>query len=257
MATRMTGVSLPLDWAQAFAQKRSILIAGTGYQYGDTDFLEYSERLYRDFARELRAGAAGTRDLGRRGAGPGQGDLPRDDAGHPWHPREGHPRGDPLRPADVRRDDAGRPWRDARARADRSTPTEVTPEPAASLGLATADLDASRPALTAEHRLLKNPPYDAIPGTFTDAKWLSGPNGVVTNPAEPALPLVARNATATDGDLVLRGVGFRGGTYVDTASDRPAHRRTDHGAARRPRAVRLARVLPDAPLEPELLRRPG
>ena len=52
----VTGVTLPLDWAQAFAQKRATLIAGTGYQYGDTDFLEYSERLYRDFARQLRAG---------------------------------------------------------------------------------------------------------------------------------------------------------------------------------------------------------
>ena len=37
-----------------------MLIAGTGYQYGDTDFLEYSERLYRDLAHELRAGAVGT-----------------------------------------------------------------------------------------------------------------------------------------------------------------------------------------------------
>ena len=33
---------------------------GTGYQYGDTDFLEYSERLYNNFARQLRAGTAGT-----------------------------------------------------------------------------------------------------------------------------------------------------------------------------------------------------
>ena len=46
----------PLDWAQAFARKRATLIAGTGYQYGDTDFLEYSERLYPNFAKELRAG---------------------------------------------------------------------------------------------------------------------------------------------------------------------------------------------------------
>ena len=54
------GVTLPLDWAQAFARKRATLIAGTGYQYGDTDFLEYSERLYNNFARQLRAGPAGT-----------------------------------------------------------------------------------------------------------------------------------------------------------------------------------------------------
>ena len=53
------GVTLPLDWAQAFARKKATLIAGTGYQYGDTDFLEYSERLYHNFARQLRAGRRG------------------------------------------------------------------------------------------------------------------------------------------------------------------------------------------------------
>ena len=31
------------------------MIAGTGYQYGDTDFIEYSERLYLNFAKQLRA----------------------------------------------------------------------------------------------------------------------------------------------------------------------------------------------------------
>src|SRR5262249_30001909 len=53
----LPGVTIPLDWAQAFSQKKATLIAGTGYQYGDTDFLEYSERLYANFARELRAGS--------------------------------------------------------------------------------------------------------------------------------------------------------------------------------------------------------
>ena len=52
----INGVTFPLDWAQAFAQQKATLIAGTGYQYGDTDFLEYSERLYLNFAKELRAG---------------------------------------------------------------------------------------------------------------------------------------------------------------------------------------------------------
>ena len=48
------------------------------------------------------------------------------------------------------------------------------------------------------------------------ATWLSGPDGVVSNPAEPALPLAAINVTPTDGNVVLRGVGFRGGTYTDS-----------------------------------------
>ena len=47
-------VTQTLDWIQAFAQKRATLIAGTGYQYGDTDFLEYSERLYKNVAEAFR-----------------------------------------------------------------------------------------------------------------------------------------------------------------------------------------------------------
>ena len=51
-------VTQPLDWVQAFAQKKATLIAGTGYQYGDTDFLAHSERIYARFAEQL-GGAVG------------------------------------------------------------------------------------------------------------------------------------------------------------------------------------------------------
>ena len=54
-------VTQSLDWMQAFAQKRATVVAGTGYQYGDTDFLEYSERLYRDFTNALRVGSGPVR----------------------------------------------------------------------------------------------------------------------------------------------------------------------------------------------------
>ena len=49
-------VTQTLDWIQALAQKRATVIAGTGYQYGDTDFLEYSERLYKNLAEAFRFG---------------------------------------------------------------------------------------------------------------------------------------------------------------------------------------------------------
>ena len=55
---------------------------------------------------------------------------------------------------------------------------------------------------------LKN--YDTPVPTTTTATWLSGPNGgVVTNPAEPALPLQIVNVTPIIPTNVLRGVGFR------------------------------------------------
>ena len=55
----VAGVTDPLDWAQVFARKRITSILGTGYQYGDTDFLEYSERIYAEFSKQLLYGTAG------------------------------------------------------------------------------------------------------------------------------------------------------------------------------------------------------
>ncbi len=41
------------------AEQHAVLIGGTGYQYGDSDFLEYSERLYLDVSRRLHEPTAG------------------------------------------------------------------------------------------------------------------------------------------------------------------------------------------------------
>ena len=71
------------DWAQAFAKKGATLIAGTGYQYGDTDFIEYSERLYLEFAKHLRYGAGPV--VAGKGPGWRQADLPGEHAAHARH----------------------------------------------------------------------------------------------------------------------------------------------------------------------------
>ena len=42
------------------------------------------------------------------------------------------------------------------------------------------------------------------------------PTASSRNPAEPALPLDVVNVTPTDPSVVLRGVGFRGGTFTDS-----------------------------------------
>ena len=59
-ADGVPGLTLGLDWAQEMAQQKAILIAGTGYQYADTNFLAYSAKIYTMFAAELRAGSVGT-----------------------------------------------------------------------------------------------------------------------------------------------------------------------------------------------------
>ncbi len=56
-ADGIANVTRTLDWTQAFARRQVTSILGTGYQYGDTDFLEYSERIYNEFSKQLRYGS--------------------------------------------------------------------------------------------------------------------------------------------------------------------------------------------------------
>ena len=59
---------------------------------------------------------------------------------------------------------------------------------------------------------------------------------MVTKPGEPALPLAVVNVTPTDPSLVLRGIGYRGGTYVDSGPMVPFTGAADDGIARRARS---------------------
>ena len=201
-------VTQTLDWAQAFARKRATLVAGTGYQYGDTDFLEYSERLYRNFARELRAGT-GAVSVGEALVKAKLDYLATTPDIRGLHEKallEAAVFGLPMLGVNM---PAGRT--PAPPSGGAITPVPVASGPAATLGLRTFDLGVS-PGLTTNTDTLTN----VSNNTLLTATWLSGPDGVVTNPAEPALPLDVVNVTPTDSSVVLRGVGFRGGTFADS-----------------------------------------
>ena len=216
----LAGVALPLDWAQAFAQKRAVLVAGTGYQYGDTDFLEYSERLYRDFAWSSAPGPPARRSRSARRSprrsGPTS-QTTQDIRGiHEKAVLEATLFGLPMFGVDF---PTGRTGTPAAVRGA-SRPTPVA-----------ADLPrrSASPRTTSRSRRRLTPPPPrvldvigaaGVTGTVT-ATWLEGPDGVVTNPAEPALPKEVVDVTATSDDLVLRGVGFRGGTYTDASNVLP------------------------------------
>ena len=162
------GVTQTLDWAQAFARKRATLVAGTGYQYGDTDFLEYSERLYRNFAQ--RAAHRHRRGVRRRGARAGEAATTSpttpDDA---RHPREGAARGDRLRPADARRQHARRAHSCAAERGvDRRSRSPVGPRRRRSA--CARSTSASRPGLATNTDTLTNSRRHAATAT-----WLRRP----------------------------------------------------------------------------------
>jgi hypothetical protein len=206
------GITLEPDWAQAFARKGATLIAGTGYQYGDTDFIEYSERLYRDFTRQLRQGNSPV-PLGQA----------LTDAKHKYMVGTANWRGIhtksvmqatlfglPMLRLDLaQRRSAAQPL----STADVSQIHEVitfTTNPGLALGLAYADLTVT-PPLTRHTTNLKT--IDSGTTQEIAVTHLSGPDGVVANPMEPALPLAIYEVGFPD--MAMRGVGFRGGIYTD------------------------------------------
>ncbi len=201
------GVTQQPDWAQAFATKGATLIGGTGYQYGDTDFIALSEVLYLDFSQQLRSGT-GPVSIGHALAAAKQEYI----ANKP-----------DLRGTDQKAVAIatlyGLPMLSVDMPGQRITQpaepsivsglTDFTTDPGATLGLASATVTIN-PQLTLETQPLK----DTTSNTIYTTTYLSGSNGTVSNPAEPVLPLETRNVSVPG--TVLRGVGFWGGTYSDT-----------------------------------------
>ncbi len=207
-------VTVEPDWAQAFASKGATLIAGTGYQYGDTDFIEYSERLYLAFSEELRAGT-GPVAIGQALAAAKQTYLMETQELRPLHEKsliEATLFGLPMLKIDM---PAGRgnPSGDPSVV---SGTTGFTSKPGQVLGLTYADLTVE-PDLTLMEQQLDIVGTD-VPSSVT-ASYISGSDGVVVNPAEPVLPLESLNVGVAD--TVLRGVGFRGGAFSDVPNILP------------------------------------
>ena len=201
------GVTSEPDWAQAFAQKGSTLIAGTGYQYGDTDFIEYSERLYLEFSQKLREGT-GAVSIGHALVAAKQTYLAETAELRPLHEKSlliSTIFGLPMLSIDM---PTGRTTPTGDSSIVSSTNAYAT-NPGNLLGLEYTDVSITS-SLT-ENTV----PLDVLgeEDTTIDVTYLSGSNGVVVNPAEPMLPLELRNVNV-DG-LALRGVGFRGGAFTD------------------------------------------
>ena len=200
-------VTVGLDWTNALARHGATLIAGTGYQYGDTDFLAYSEKLYASFAKQLRYGS-GPVAVGDALVRAKQGYLENDVdlAGIDQKSViESTLYGLPMLGVDLPA--AGRLT--APSTSSTVTATGVASGPGSVLGLRSAPLSLN-PALSTVNRPLQGPDGQGAP----TASYLTGPDGVTTAPAQPALPLVSSDVSVPG--QVLRGVGFRTGTYTDT-----------------------------------------
>jgi hypothetical protein len=215
-------VTQPMDWAEAFAGRKATLIAGTGYQYGDTDFLAYSERIYAEFSRQLLV----TTDPQGQPTPVAVGDAlvrskrvylkttPSLTALDEKALLESTLFGLPMLGVNLPQ---GRIYQAP----DSSTIASITPVATgtlgSALGLATADTSVTG-ALATHSLQLTNPDLTSGPA----ATYLTPPDGsVVLRPMQPILPLVSANVTSPSAGYLLRGAGLRGGTYTETSGVTP------------------------------------
>jgi hypothetical protein len=211
-ADGIPGLTRGLDWPEAMAKQRAVLIAGTGYQYADTDFLAYSAKLYALLATQLRQGT-GAVSLGQSLVNAkqdylaGVGNLSGIDQKALI---QSTLYGLPMTGIDLPSGRIPNPVGGAGI-----TPAAVAPNtPGAVLGLKTASLDLEPDLTTPPPKAILDLNGTAlVPPAFY--RWLVGPDGVQSGPALPALPKQIEDVTSSTGE-VLRGVGFVGGTYTDT-----------------------------------------
>jgi Bacterial Ig-like domain (group 3) len=213
-ADGVPGLTQGLDWPEEMAKQRATFVGGTGYQYADTDFLAYSAKLYTLLASQLRSGT-GAVALGQALVNAKQDYLAGvsnltgiDQKALIESTLYGLPMTGVNLPSGRTIDPANGPG---------VTPTAaVTGTPGEQLGLTTAPLTLSPPLATASKPVLDTN------GAATGASyhWLTGRDGVQSEPGLPALPKQIDDVTSTTGQ-VLRGVGFVSGTYTDTTGVTP------------------------------------
>jgi predicted outer membrane repeat protein len=195
------------DWTEALAEKGATLLASTGYTYGDTVLTEYGEHLFDNYVHQLLVGsgpvAAGAAEVAAKKeylathtnlTGVDEKTL-----------LETTLYGLPMLGVNM---PSGRISPQSDTPIVSSAPT-VASGPGSVLSLASSDVDIT-PSLTSHSTTLTS-----SPGGQVTATYLTGPNnGEVARPGEPIFPSQSFNVHVPS--LVLRGVGFRGGTYTDT-----------------------------------------
>jgi len=195
------------DWAQAFSRKFVTLVAGTGYQYGDTEIIEYTERLHVLLARVLREGT-GPVPLGRALVDAKNRYLAETPIMRGIHEKslvQVTLYGLPM----VQLDLPGTRLTPVEPAGDIPATAPVVSGPGATRGLRVGELTID-PVLTRVDKTL-----DVLGTTDTVvASYYRGGDGVLTLPGEPVRPLESVNLSRPV-DGFVRGVGFRGGSYAE------------------------------------------
>lgn len=214
------GISPAPDWPEALAEKGATLLSATGYAYGDTVLTEYGEHLFDNYLRQLRSYSGASYVP----VTVGQANVAAKKEYLTTHTNltgvdektllETTLYGLPMLQVNMTGQHVGlQPDTSIVS----SAPT-VPSGPGQQFGLAigqtgsgSSDIDV-QPTLTSHTVPLTN----SVTNAQVTATYLTGPNnGEVARPGEPIFPSQLFNVHVPN--QILRGVGFRGGSYSDTS----------------------------------------
>ena len=205
------GVTDNLSWPQAFTEAGATLVAGTGYQYGDTNYTAYSDQIYADLAQQLGYGpkGGGPVSVGNALLDTKQNYLATLDELNGIQEKallEVTLYGLPM--LGVQEPDQGTA---PGVSSSSVSATPVSSNPGVQLGLQEATLPVNNPTLTGN-----SVTPSGSPTTYT---YDAGTDGVVADPAGPVLPVQLSDVNVNN--ETLRGVGLWSGSYSDTPGTNP------------------------------------
>jgi CSLREA domain-containing protein len=203
----LTDISPNPDWARAFlANGAAGYVSATGYAYGDTELVEYGERLFLRLAQQLRTGS-GPVSVGQALVKAKQQFLAETAQMTGIDQKtliEMTLYGLPMMKVDMPGVRLNPPTENSIV----SGTSPVLVGPGASFGLRSSPV-VLNPVVNTHTKILQN----LSGGGTVTTTYLSGADGVVVNPFEPIYPKEIFNVTSNGN--VLRGVALRGGTYTD------------------------------------------
>ena len=205
----LTGASPDPDWAKAILRKGAAsYIAATGYAYGDTELVEYGERLFLLLSQQMRADT-GPIAIGHAFVAAKQQYLAETaqltGVDHKTI-TEMTLYGLPMMQVDM---PGTRLGGGGSSGSIVTSTTAETSAPGVDFSLSSSPVISVNPLITLNNLQLKN----LSTNSQITTTYYTGANGVVSNPYEPIYPKEIHEVQYPNS--VLRGIAFRGGTYSD------------------------------------------
>ncbi len=222
-----TPVTNPLSWPQAMTEAGATLIAGTGYQYGDSNYVADSDQVYVDVAQQLYQTGGNPVGVGTALLDAESQYLASLDQLNGLEEKSllqvtlyGLPMLGVQEPGSSGTSPVPTPTQAGLINPSTSTNLVTSPSPGSILQTEEYDLNLSVPALSSYTPTGAGASYDQLTsGSQVPTSTQLANGGEVADPGSPIVPVMTADVNVPNNTLT--GVGFFGGTYTDKSGLAP------------------------------------